>query len=54
MLAIWASESRGSFEVYVFLREVPKYCENRNSLLIGDSGIMGFTKVRIEVQHETW
>ena len=32
-LAIWASESRGSFEDYVFLKEVLKYCEKqaRNS-----------------------
>ena len=33
-LSIWASESRGSFEAYVFLREVLKHCENKPELLV--------------------
>ena len=33
-LAIWASEGRGSFEAYVFLREVLKYCENKPEIVV--------------------
>jgi len=33
-LAIWASESRGSFEAYVFLKEILKYCENRPEVVV--------------------
>jgi len=36
-LAIWASKVRGSFEAYVFLREVLKYCENKPEVVV-DTG----------------
>ena len=40
-LAIWASEGRGGFEVYVFLREALKHCENKPEVVVGNSGTNG-------------
>jgi len=33
-LAVWASEGRGSFEAYVFLKDVLKYCENKPEVVV--------------------
>ena len=48
-LAVWASESRGSFEAYVFLREVLKYCENKPEIVV-ELISLGFTKIGIKIQ----
>jgi len=48
--AIWASESRGSFEAYVFLKEVLKYCENKPEIVV-DRGFWYLWALKgIEVQ----
>ena len=50
--SIWASENRESFEAYVFLREVLKYCENKPEVV--DSRYMGFTNTGLKYEHETF
>ena len=55
-LFIWASESRGSFEAYVFLREVLKYCENKPEFVV-DRGfwyLWAFKRLGLEYRHETF
>ena len=45
-LAVWASESRGSFEAYVFLKEVLKYCENKPEIVVDSI----YTKAWFKIQ----
>jgi len=55
-LAIWASESRGSFEAYVFLREVLKYCENKPEIVV-DRGfwyLWALKRLGLKYRHETF
>jgi len=55
-LAIWASESRGSFEAYVFLRDVLKYCENKPEVVV-DKGfwyLWALQRLGLKYRHETF
>ena len=55
-LAIWASESRGSFEAYVFLKEVLKYCENKPEIVV-DRGFWykwALQRLGLKYRHETF
>jgi len=55
-LAIWASESRGSFEAYVFLKEVLKYCENKPEIVV-DRGfwyLWALKRLGLKYRHETF
>jgi len=55
-LAIWASESRGSFEAYVFLREVLRYCENKPEIVV-DRGfwyLWALQRLGLKYRHETF
>ena len=55
-LAIWASESRGSFEAYVFLKEVLKYCESKPEVVV-DRGfwyLWALQRLGLNYRHETW
>ena len=55
-LAIWASESRGSFEAYVFLKEALKYCENKPEIVV-DRGfwyLWALKRLRLKYEHETF
>ncbi len=54
-LAVWASEGRGSFEAYVFLREVLKYYENKPEIVV-DRGFCTWALQRLglKYRHETF
>ncbi len=55
-LAIWASESRGSFEAYVFLREMLKHCENKPEIIV-DRGfwyLWALKRLGLRYRHETF
>ena len=55
-LAVWASESRGSFEAYVFLKEVLKYCENKPEIVV-DRGFWykwALKRLGLKYRHETF
>ena len=54
-LLIWASEPR-SFEAYVFLREVLKYCENKPEFVV-DRGfwyLWALKRLGLKYRHETF
>jgi len=53
---LWASESRGSFEAYVFLKEILKYCENRPEIVV-DRGfwyLWALKRLGLKYRHETF
>ncbi|MBW9222721.1 DDE-type integrase/transposase/recombinase [Methanothermococcus sp. SCGC AD-155-C09] len=55
-LAIWVSKGRSSFETYVFLRKVLKYCKNRPEFVV-DKGPWypwAFKVLRLRYRHETF
>ncbi|AEA46217.1 IS6 family transposase [Archaeoglobus veneficus] len=55
-LAIWASGGRGSFEAYVFLREVLKHCENKPEIVV-DRGfwyLWALKRLGLRYRHETF
>jgi len=54
-LAVWASESIGSFEAYVFLKEL-KYCENKLEIVV-DRGfwyLWALKRLGLRYRHETF
>lgn len=55
-LAIWASKGRSSFEAYVFLRMVLKYCENKPEFVV-DRGfwyLWAFKRLGLKYRHKTF
>jgi len=55
-LLIWASEGRGAFEAYSFLKDVLKYCENKPEIVV-DKGPWYFwalKRLRLNYRHETF
>ncbi|GEM_PF-1503954 len=54
-LAIWASGGRGSFEAYVFLREVLKHCENKPEIVVrGFWYLWALKRLGLRYRHETF
>ena len=55
-LAIWVSKGRSSFEAYVFLRMVLKYCENEPEFVVdrGTWYLWAFKRLGLRYRHETF